>query len=173
MKPAGILTLWATLVHRCVGFGVTETGDANTLANAIFSGSGITILNAQFSGSAISSGTFTDGPFGIGSGGILTSGAATAALAGGDHFINNGAPGSDTYCGPGTFNGAILTVDLLLGPTYEGISFAYIVASEERGGSADPIGIFLDGTQYALDETGMRMTATSSWAPRHRFSSRF
>jgi hypothetical protein len=134
MKSVGILTLWASLVHHCIGFGVTESGDANTLANAIFSGPGITIIQASFSGASVSSGTFTDGPFGIGSGAILTSGAAVGALPGGDHYVNNGAPGSDTYCGTNTFNAATLTVDVLVQPGYAGIDFEYILASEEVGG---------------------------------------
>lgn len=134
MKPTSILTLWATLVHHCLGFSVTASNDANTLANAIFSGPGITILQASFSGASVSSGTFSDGPFGIGSGGILTSGAAVGALPGGDHYVNNGAPGSNTYCGSNTFNAAILTVDLFVNPTYSGIEFEYILASEEEGG---------------------------------------
>ncbi|KAM6505836.1 hypothetical protein FSOLCH5_014012 [Fusarium solani] len=163
MKSVGILTLWASLVHHCIGFGVTESGDANTLANAIFSGPGITIIQASFGGASVSSGTFTDGPFGIGSGAILTSGAAVGALPGGDHYVNNGAPGSDTYCGTNTFNAAILTVDVLVQPGYAGIDFEYILASEEVGGSPDPIGIFVGGTQYAIDENGDRMTATNEW----------
>ncbi|RSL74269.1 hypothetical protein CEP53_000355 [Fusarium sp. AF-6] len=162
MKSAGILTLWAALVHQCLGFSVTQSGDATTLANAIF-GTGITILQASFSGAAISSGTFTDGPFGIGTGAILTSGAAVGALPGGDHYVNNGAAGSDTWCGSNTFNAAILTVDILVQPGFSGVEFEYIVASEEEGGSPDPVGIFVGGTQYAVDENGDRMTATSNW----------
>ncbi|RSL98684.1 hypothetical protein CDV31_012469, partial [Fusarium ambrosium] len=168
MKSAGILTLWAALVHQCLGFSVTQSSDATTLANAIF-GTGITILQASFSGAAISSGTFTDGPFGIGTGAILTSGAAVGALPGGDHYVNNGAAGSDTWCGPNTFNAAILTVDILVQPGFSGVEFEYIVASEEEGGqvnsasSPDPIGIFVGGTQYAVDQNGDRMTATSGW----------
>ncbi|KAL9572011.1 hypothetical protein ACKAV7_003843 [Fusarium commune] len=101
--------------------------------------------------------------FGIGSGGILTSGAAIGALPNGDHYVNNGAPGSDTYCNTNTFNAAILTVDFLLNPTYRGVRVELILASEEEGGSADPIGIFVGGTQYALDPNGNRITAISPY----------
>ncbi|UPK99639.1 hypothetical protein LCI18_010574 [Fusarium solani-melongenae] len=163
MKSIGTLTLWATVVHRCLGFSVTGSNDANVLANALFSGPGITIVQASFSGAAVSSGTFTDGPFGIGSGAILTSGSAVGALPNGDHYVNNGQPGSDTYCNVNTFNAAILTVDVVVGVGYNGIDFEYIMASEEEGGSADPIGIFVGGTQYAKDQNGNRITATSPW----------
>ncbi|KAI8651528.1 hypothetical protein NCS55_01397900 [Fusarium keratoplasticum] len=163
MKSIGTLTLWATVVHRCLGFGVTGSNDANVLANALFSGPGITIVQASFTGAASSSGTFIDGPFGIGSGAILTSGSAVGALPNGDHYVNNGQPGSDTYCNVNTFNAAILTVDVVVGVGYNGIDFEYIMASEEEGGSADPIGIFVGGTQYATDQNGNRITATSPW----------
>lgn len=113
-------------------FSIVTTNDANALASAIF-GQGITILQASFSGATVSSGTFADGPFGIGSGGILTSGAAVGALPNGDHYVNNGAPGSDAYCNANTFNAAILTVDFFLNPTYSGVRVELILASEEEG----------------------------------------
>ncbi|KAM0388129.1 hypothetical protein ACHAQC_009953 [Fusarium culmorum] len=146
-------------------FSVTTTNDANSLANAIL-GQGITLLQASFSGAAISSGSFSEGPFGIGSGAILTSGSAIGALPNGDHYVNNGAPGSDTYCGPNTFNAALLTVDFFLDPTYSGIRVEFIFASEEEGGSADPMGIFIGGTQYAKDTDGQRITATNRYVLR-------
>ncbi|RFN52112.1 hypothetical protein FIE12Z_3664 [Fusarium flagelliforme] len=152
----------AVLLPACQAFSVTTTNDANALADAIF-GDGITILNAQFSGATISSGIFNDGPFGIGSGGILTSGAAIGALPNGDHYVNNGAPGSDTYCGANTFNAAILTVDILVDAGFSGLRVEAILASEEEGGSADPIGIFLGNQQYALDTDGNRITAVNPW----------
>ncbi|KAH7153712.1 hypothetical protein DER46DRAFT_687164 [Fusarium sp. MPI-SDFR-AT-0072] len=161
----------AVLLPASQAFSVVTTNDANALASAIF-GQGITILQASFSGATISSGTFTDGPFcGTHSrgGGILTSGAAIGALPNGDHYVNNGAPGSDTYCNTNTFNAAILTVDFLLNPTYRGVRVELILASEEEGqlmmssGSADPIGIFVGGTQYALDPNGNRITAISPY----------
>ncbi|QPC58101.1 hypothetical protein HYE67_000332 [Fusarium culmorum] len=146
-------------------FSVTTTNDANSLANAIL-GQGITLLQASFSGAAISSGSFSEGPFGIGSGAILTSGSAIGALPNGDHYVNNGAPSSDTYCGPNTFNAALLTVDFFLDPTYSGIRVEFIFASEEEGGSADPMGIFIGGTQYAKDTDGQRITATNRYVLR-------
>ncbi|KAG5657796.1 hypothetical protein KAF25_007829 [Fusarium avenaceum] len=152
----------AVLLPASQAFSIVTTNDANTLAAAIF-GQGTTVLGATFSGASVSSGTFADGPFGIGSGAILTSGAATGALPNGDHYVNNGAPGSDDFCGPNTFNAAILTVDFLVDAALDGVRVELIVASEEEGGSADPIGIFLDGTQYAFDPDGNRITAVTPY----------
>jgi hypothetical protein len=126
------LLIACAILRLCACFSITTSNDANTLADAIF-GNGLTILQAQFSGASVSSGTFAEGPFGIGSGGILTTGAAIGALPAGDHYVNNGAPGSATYCNANTFNAAILTVDLLLDPTYNGFNIEYIMASEEMG----------------------------------------
>jgi len=122
----------AVLLPVSQAFSIVTTNDANALASAIF-GQGITILQASFSGATVSSGTFSDGPFGIGSGGILTSGAAVGALPNGDHYVDNGAPGSDTYCNTNTLNAAILTVDFVLNPTYSGVRVELILASEEEG----------------------------------------
>ncbi|QPC69492.1 hypothetical protein HYE68_000244 [Fusarium pseudograminearum] len=159
------LAALSVLLPVSSAFSVTATNDANSLASAIL-GQGITLLQASFSGASISSGSFSDGPFGIGSGAILTSGSAIGALPNGDHYVNNGAPGSDTYCGPNTFNAALLTVDFFLDPTYSGIRFEFIFASEEEGGSADPMGIFIGDTQYAKDTDGQRITATNCYVLR-------
>ncbi|KAH7229929.1 hypothetical protein BKA60DRAFT_590705 [Fusarium oxysporum] len=116
----------AVLLPVSQAFSIVTTNDANALASAIF-GQGITILQASFSGATVSSGT----------GGILTSGAAVGALPNGDHYVNNGAP-------------AILTVDFFLNPTYSGVRVELILASEEEGGSSDPIGIFITATSPYL-----------------------
>lgn len=133
LQTSYLVLLLAALLPVCHGFSVTTTNDADTLANAIFTGPGITILQASFSGASVSSGTFTDGLGGIGNGAILTSGAAVGALPNGDHYVNNGAPGDDTYCGANTFNAAILTVDILINPAYSGVQVEFILASEEEG----------------------------------------
>jgi hypothetical protein len=122
----------AVLLPASHAFSITTTNDAASLAGALF-GQGITVLQASFSGAAVSSGVFADGPFGIRDGVILTSGAAVGALPNGDHYVNNGAPGSSDYCGPNTFNAAILTVDIFLDPTYSGVRVEIILASEEEG----------------------------------------
>ncbi|KXH27563.1 hypothetical protein CSIM01_13169 [Colletotrichum simmondsii] len=144
-----LLAVFAAFAPLCGSFSVTQTNDANILANAIFNGPGITVLQATFSGAAVSSGTFTAGLGGIGNGAILTTGSAVGALPGGDHYVNNGAAGSAAYCGPSTFNAAILSVDIAIDPGYSGVQVEFILASEEEGGSADPIGIYLGGQQYS------------------------
>ena len=138
MRPyvTSIIVLSATLLSVCHGFGITQTNNANSLADAIF-GQGVTALNgAAFSGSSASSGTFSDGPFGIGSGGIFTTGAVSGASSGGNNKCDNGAPGGNgpfgtDFC-PDSFNTAILRVPFAVDNGYNGVRVQFILASEEK-----------------------------------------
>ncbi|KAF5679721.1 hypothetical protein FDENT_8654 [Fusarium denticulatum] len=123
----------AALLRASYAFSITAGTDGDALASAIF-GTGISVISASFTGALDSSGTFTDGPFGIGDAAILTSGAAVGALPNGGHFVDNGAAGSVTYCGGSSSNNAaILTADVMLLPGFEGMRFEVVMASEESG----------------------------------------
>ncbi|KAG7436390.1 hypothetical protein Forpi1262_v002784 [Fusarium oxysporum f. sp. raphani] len=152
----------AALLRASYAFSVTANTDGNALASAIF-GNGISVISASFTGASDSSGTFTDGPFGMGDAAILTSGAAVGALPNGDHYVNNGAAGSATYCDGLSNNAAILTADVMLIPGFGGMRFEVVMASEESGGAADAIGIFVNNQNYALDGNGNRLNAVSPW----------
>ncbi|KAF4344769.1 hypothetical protein FBEOM_1311 [Fusarium beomiforme] len=153
----------AALLSASQAFDVTADTDPNDLASAIF-GNGIDVLSASFSGASVSSGLFIDGPFGIGNAAILTSGSAVQALPNnGGRSVNNGAPGSATYCGDGTNDAAVLTADVILSGGFTGMRFELVIASEEGGAVSDPIGIFVNNQNYALDGSGNRLTATSPW----------
>ncbi|SCN75436.1 uncharacterized protein FFB20_04856 [Fusarium fujikuroi] len=157
------LVALAALLRASCAFSVTANTDGNALASAIF-GNGISVISASFTGASVSSGTFTDGPFGMGDAAILTSGAAVGALPNGDHYVNNGATGSATYCGGGSSNNAaILTADVMIIPGFGGMRFEVVMASEELGGAPDTIGIFVNNQNYALDGSGNRLTATNPW----------
>src|SRR5690349_19014020 len=95
------VSIWTLLVSLCSSISIIPTNDANTLANGVFSGPGVTVVSASFTGAAGAAGTFSDGPFGIGAGVILTSGLAINALPGGDSTVANFAPGPAIYCGNG------------------------------------------------------------------------
>ncbi|RKL37392.1 hypothetical protein BFJ70_g6965 [Fusarium oxysporum] len=156
------LVVLAALLRASYAFSVTANTDGNALASAIF-GNGISVISASFTGASDSSGTFTDGPFGMGDAAILTSGAAVGALPNGDHYVNNGAAGSATYCGGLSNNAAILTADVMLIPGFGGVRFEVVMASEESGSAADAIGIFVNNQNYALDGNGNRLNAVSQW----------
>lgn len=127
------IAILAAAIPLCHCFGVTASNNALVLANAIFTGPGVVVQSATFTGSSASSGTFTDGLGGIGNGAILTTGNAVGALPNGDHYVNNGAAGSNTYCGTNTYNAAILSVSVAIANGYNGVQVEFIMASEEEG----------------------------------------
>ncbi|RSL96179.1 hypothetical protein CEP52_011615 [Fusarium oligoseptatum] len=163
MQRVNLLALWTLLASSCVGINITPSNDANALANAVFIGPGVVITSASYQGATDASGTFTNGPFGIGGGGIFTSGLAASASPGGNARIGNGAAGSNTYCGSNTFDGSLLTVDLVISPGYNGLLIQLILVSSEHFENPDPIGVYLDGVQYANDPNGNRLVATSDY----------
>ncbi|TEA14842.1 hypothetical protein C8034_v003025 [Colletotrichum sidae] len=172
MRPLTIASVAALLglVPFCDSLTVTASNNANVLANALFSGPGITVSSASYSGASAASGTFTAGLGGIGSGALLTSGSAVGALPGGNLYVGNGAAGSATYCGANSFDAAILTVTFSLGAGYSGIQVEFVLASEEAGGSPDPISIFLNGQQYARDASGTQLSVVSPYLLDSTFS---
>ncbi|KAH7185980.1 uncharacterized protein B0J16DRAFT_399835 [Fusarium flagelliforme] len=150
---------------------VVSENDPTVVAEAIFNGPGVTVQGASWIAIAEAdsspAGTFTNGPYGIGSGGILTNGLATRA---GDSFIgdepntNNVFPGSEEYCGSQTFDATILEVRIEIGDVYEGVEVEFILSSMEyTEGRPDPIGIYLDGTLWSIDDSNQRITATSEY----------
>jgi hypothetical protein len=132
VKPV-IFAIWALLLSPGSRIKIVTTGDGNVLANAVISGPGITIVSGPFTGSVASAGTFTNGPFGIGSGIILTTGFASGALPKGDNQIASNTPASETYYVADTYDGAIFTVNLDTGPGFNGVLVQLIIASAEDG----------------------------------------
>ncbi|KAF4969184.1 hypothetical protein FSARC_3560 [Fusarium sarcochroum] len=148
-----------------MGATISTTNDAAVVANSIFSKGVKPLAGAAFNGGAYkdATGTFNYGPFGIGSGGILTTGDAGSADSNGPFNINveNGR-GPSSYCGgSGSFDAAVLTVDIEVESGYNGVQVEFVFASEEyKYRRPDSIAILLDGQQFALDPNGDQMTAT-------------
>jgi hypothetical protein len=155
-------------------FAITGNIDAMTLANAFIApGTGITIENAFISNTKgqLMTGTFTDGPLGIGNGIILTSGLATAALPPNNHPQESndmhlpGDPIVDNIIGASVYplDTVILAIVFSADPSINSIEFTSIFGSEEypdyRGSRFnDTFGVFLNGTlksnQIVFDYTG-------------------
>ncbi|KAH7467706.1 hypothetical protein FOMA001_g15385 [Fusarium oxysporum f. sp. matthiolae] len=156
-NTVGRLALFATLPLLTSGFTVTQDND----------GSGQTDLSAA-SGSY---GSFADGPFGIGSGGILATGPVSGALPGGNRNVDNGHSNNgeqDSYCGPNSQNALVLYAGVFIDSGYNGVQLEFILATEEdEGGQPDSIGLlaYTDNEhQLAVDGSGNRITAQSSLA---------
>ncbi|KAF6518092.1 hypothetical protein HZS61_002170 [Fusarium oxysporum f. sp. conglutinans] len=156
------------LLANC--FSITETTDYDTVASAMFTGPGLTIMAVTVLGES-SMGTFTDGPFGLGSGGILTSGTATGAYLMGNRNVDNGVGAGGQYdylCAPGTQNINTLQVQLGFDPGYNGVRIEFVFATQEAPSALanmDAISI-LDASngppvQYAFDSNANQINALS------------
>ncbi|KAF5597450.1 uncharacterized protein FSUBG_8483 [Fusarium subglutinans] len=125
-----LLAVFTALPLLARSFSITETTSGATVAAAIFDGPGLNVLNVISLGES-SMGTFADGPFGLGSGGILTSGTATGAYISGDRNVDNGVAGYDYVCAPNTQNVNALQVQVGLEPGYNGVRIEFVFATQE------------------------------------------
>ncbi|KAF9771735.1 hypothetical protein IL306_010612 [Fusarium sp. DS 682] len=160
------LVALAALIVKCTSFTVTS-GSATDFANGMISGPGLSLVNVPNQiAPAGSVGTFSNGPFGIGSGGIVTTGAASGA-DGGSLQVDNGGGSQTDFCGgTGYTNALAIVAQLQLDTGYNGITVEFIFATEEsESGNADNIGIFFNGftPQYASDASGNRITAQNAF----------
>ncbi|KAF5986246.1 hypothetical protein FBULB1_2533 [Fusarium bulbicola] len=161
------LAVFIALPLLARSFSITETTSGATVAAAIFDGPGLNVLNVISLGES-SMGTFADGPFGLRSGGILTSGKATGAYTSGDRNVDNGVAGCAYVCAPNTQNVNALQVQVELEPGYNGVRIEFVFATQEAPSTLanmDAISI-LDVTngppvQYALDTNANQINALS------------
>ncbi|OBS20033.1 hypothetical protein FPOA_11754 [Fusarium poae] len=149
---------------------VVSTYDPAVVAGAIFTDPGVTVQQASWLrlAEAVDSpaGTFSNGPYGIGSGGILTNGWATKAQTSlvVDPDVDNVFPGSGPYCGSDTFDATVLKVLIQIDQEYDGVEVEFILSSMEyTKGRPDPIGIYLDDVLWSIDDSNNRITATSKY----------
>ncbi|PCD23579.1 hypothetical protein AU210_015096 [Fusarium oxysporum f. sp. radicis-cucumerinum] len=172
-NTVGRLALFATLPLLTSGFTVTQDNDGSgqTVAQAIFTGQGLSVVNWDLSAASGSYGSFADGPFGIGSGGILATGPVSGALPGGNRNVDNGHSNNgeqDSYCGPNSQNALVLYAGVFIDSGYNGVQLEFILATEEdEGGQPDSIGLLaytVNEHQLAVDGSGNRITAQSSLA---------
>jgi hypothetical protein len=168
-------------------FSITNTDNANTLAAAfLLPGSGITITGASLNYSipvtvtagAYPTGTYVQGPLGIGDGIIVTNGLATNALPpdiSASTSYDLGLPGNtivDQIVGMpvASLDTIILTLNFNVDAWVNSIAFDFIFGSEEYPeyvGSQydDAFGVFLNGNlrtnQIVFDSTGNPVTINS------------
>ncbi|KAL5589716.1 hypothetical protein FOVSG1_011583 [Fusarium oxysporum f. sp. vasinfectum] len=155
-NTVGRLAPFATLPLLTSGFTVTQDNDGSgqTVAQAIFTGQGLSVVNWDLSAASGSYGSFADGPFGIGSGGILATGPVSGALPGGN-------PRMPSF----SMQVSLLTLGIMES------QLEFILATEEdEGGQPDSIGLlaYTDNEHQlavdAVDGSGNRITAQSSLA---------
>ncbi|KAG8667809.1 hypothetical protein FPOAC2_13007 [Fusarium poae] len=150
---------------------VVSTYDPAVVAGAIFNDPGVTVQQASWlrlaEADSSPAGTFSNGPYGIGSGGILTNGLARRVASSnnnGQPNVDNFFPGSGPYCGSDTFDATVLKVSIQIDEEYDGVEVEFILSSMEyTEGRPDPIGIYLDDVLWSIDDSNNRITATSKY----------
>lgn len=117
-----------------MGATISVVSDPGTVANAIFT-SGVNVVSAswnpEFNERAM--GTFTNGPLGLASGAILTTGGSQDAAAYQAYSLNieNGGGASPDYCGQDSMDAVVLSVDIEVQQGFNGVEVEFILASEE------------------------------------------
>ncbi|KAL9564848.1 hypothetical protein ACKAV7_011300 [Fusarium commune] len=124
---------------------IETSNDAAAVSSAIFNGPGVSITDATFEKSYCEQNEL---------GGYL--GSADTY----NQNVDTQIDGSE-YCGPDTTNAAVLSVELIVEPEYNRLSIEFILATRENFVNPDPIDIYLDGVQYAVDTSQNRITAKS------------
>lgn len=134
------LLLSTNLQSQVQAIVVTTTSNAQVLADYALQDA--LVLNAQtFAGADGSSGTFTNGPFNIGNGVILTTGKASDAPLT-DNTRQDGPNTQWTTAGSSlcsavvgnsvsTYDAAVLSMNLTVPTGYNGINVYFVFASEE------------------------------------------
>ncbi|HSN99036.1 MAG TPA: choice-of-anchor L domain-containing protein [Candidatus Nanopelagicales bacterium] len=158
----------ASSAHALV---VTPTDNAQVLVNALMgAGSAISVTSVSYSGAAAASGTYTDGPLGMGNGALLTSGSAMGALPpndSGNTTTSNGLPGHPLCDAliPGytSQDASVLSITFDLASAFDGIQFNSVFGSEEYpewvgSNFNDVYGVYLNGQQVAFDDNGNPIT---------------
>ncbi|KAG8673079.1 hypothetical protein FPOAC1_006382 [Fusarium poae] len=143
-----ILTSFCNNSQNEGGFtAVTVDNDGGrTIANAIFSGPGLSVVNWDRTTIAGSVGTFTDDPFGIGDNATLTTGPASGALPVGDGSIDNQGGASQDYCSAGSKDASVIYAGLLLDAGYNGLRIEFVFATNK------PVGISIFSFTNGLEQ---------------------
>jgi hypothetical protein len=138
-------------------FNVTNTDNGQALLAALFGAnpSGLSDFSIQVAGPRAASGTFTDDPFGLGSGLVLSTGRVA-------HLVgqNNGneewnADLSTDFAGGGALGDDIgLTIRFTSSADVKALSFNWVFASEEFGGTPMTRDLLRDNFEFTLDGVG-------------------
>ncbi|KPM36009.1 hypothetical protein AK830_g10563 [Neonectria ditissima] len=119
-------------------FSVTAGTDASDLFRLSFGAAGLGSSDTPVCLGESSTGSFTDGPFEIGDGVILTTGNAVGALPGGDVDVDAGRSGSQYCTGETIYDEVVFTASFNAPEEVESLSFKYIFATAEMTPSLAP-----------------------------------
>ncbi|KAG7414641.1 hypothetical protein Forpe1208_v008265 [Fusarium oxysporum f. sp. rapae] len=163
------LALWASLIPLCLGINIAPTGTGGLALARILFGDSRDVFSSSsgYSGDPSAIRSFTDGPFGMGSGIILSTGSLTSAPLTPDATC----PSSYTtdlydayttsYCGEDSYNGASYLLNVL--PTKATTLLIDMVIASCDVISADKVLVLVDGVNVAKDETGTPLDSSSKY----------
>jgi hypothetical protein len=138
-------------------FSVTNTDNGQALLAALFGANptGLSDFSIQVTGPRASSGTFIDDPFGLGSGLVLSTGRV-AHLVGQNTGNEEWNPDLSTDFGLSGANGDDigLTIRFTSAADVKALSFNWVFASEEFGGTPMTRDLLRDSFEFTLDGVG-------------------
>ncbi|KAF5979381.1 hypothetical protein FBULB1_5752 [Fusarium bulbicola] len=170
MRPQTTLcAIWASLVPLCSGINISPTAKGGLALAQILFGSSRDIISSSsgYSGDPAAIRSFTDGPFGMGSGVIISTGSLTAApLTPGStcpssYTTDQYDAYTQSYCGPDSYNGANYLLNVVLTKATTFVVDMVIASCDVV--SADKVLILVNGVNVAKDETGTPLDSSSKY----------
>ncbi|KAF5250666.1 hypothetical protein FANTH_4109 [Fusarium anthophilum] len=170
MRPQTTLcALWASLIPLCSGINISPTAKGGLALAQILFGSSRDIYSSSsgYSGDPAAIRSFTDGPFGMGSGVIISTGSLTAApLTPGStcpssYTTDQYDAYTQSYCGPDSYNGANYLLNVILTKATTFVVDMVIASCDVV--SADKVLILVNGVNVAKDETGTPLDSSSKY----------
>ncbi|KAM5382955.1 hypothetical protein ACJA88_003488 [Fusarium oxysporum] len=170
MRPQGTpLALWASFIPLCLGINIAPTGAGGLVLARILFGESRDVFSSSsgYSGDPSAIRSFTDGPFGMGSGIILSTGTlASDSLAPGGTCPSSYTTDlydsyTTSYCGDDTYNGASYLLNIL--PIKATTLLIDMVIASCDVTSGDKVLIFVNGVNVAKDETGTPLDSSSKY----------
>ncbi|PNP78641.1 hypothetical protein FNYG_07987 [Fusarium nygamai] len=170
MRPqATLCALWASLIPLCSGINISPTAKGGLALAGILFGNSRDIYSASsgYSGDPSAIRSFTDGPFGMGSGVIISTGSLTSqpmtpgAMCPSSYTTDVYDAYTQTYCGPDSYNGANFLLNIVLTKATTFVVDMVIASCDVV--SADKVLILVDGVNVAKDETGTPLDSSSKY----------
>ncbi|KAF5979465.1 hypothetical protein FCOIX_5293 [Fusarium coicis] len=170
MRPqATLCALWASLIPLCSGINISPTSKGGLALAGILFGNSRDIFSSSsgYSGDTSQIRSFTDGPFGMGSGVIISTGSLTSqpmtpgAMCPSSYTTDQYDAYTQSYCGPDSYNGANFLLNVVLTKATTFVVDMVIASCDVI--SADKVLILVDGVNVAKDETGTPLDSSSKY----------
>ncbi|CEI60119.1 unnamed protein product [Fusarium venenatum] len=162
-----VLAVWVSVIPLCFGLTLSPATGGLAMARILFGGStDVFASSSGYSGDPSAIRPFTDGPFGMEKGIILSTGSLTSPLAPGDTCPNSYTTDlydayTQTYCGANSYNGASYLLNIL--PTKATTLLVDIVIASCDISSGDRVMVTANGVNYAKDENDIPLDSSSKY----------